>query len=46
MQQIAMDLALLTGLRRNDILKLDRDAMTEGGLLVHTNKMGKPLLFV
>ncbi len=46
MHQIAMDLALLTGLRREDILKLDRDSVTDDGLLVSTGKTGKPLLFV
>ena len=42
--QIAMDLALLTGLRRGDILALTRDSVTEEGLLVHTSKTGKALL--
>ena len=45
MHQVAMDIALLTGLRREDILKLDRNSDTEAGLLVHTGKTGKPLLF-
>ena len=45
MHQIAMDLALLTALRRDDILKLDRDAITDEGLLVHTSKTDKALLF-
>ncbi len=45
MHQVAMDLALLTGLRREDILKLDRDCVTEEGLLVHTSKTDKALLF-
>jgi integrase len=45
MHQIAMDIALLTGLRREDILNLDRDADTEDGLLVLTGKTGKHLLF-
>jgi len=45
MHQIAMDLALLTGLRREDILKVDRDSVTDEGLLVHTGKTSKPLLF-
>lgn len=45
MHQIAMDIALLTGLRRGDILNLDRDAIVDKGLLVKTSKTGKPLLF-
>lgn len=45
MHQIAMDLALLTGLRREDILQLDRDSVTDEGLLVNTRKTGKSLLF-
>lgn len=42
--RIAMDLALLTGLRRGDILALTREAITPEGLLVHTGKTGKSLL--
>jgi len=45
MLQVVMDLALLTGLRRSDILALDRDSITEEGLLVHTSKTDKGLLF-
>jgi integrase len=45
MHQIAMELALLTGLRREDILNLTRDSVTDDGLLVHTGKTDKPLLF-
>lgn len=45
MHQIAMDIALLTALRREDILKLDRDSETEDGVVVHTGKTDKPLLF-
>lgn len=45
MHQIAMELALLTGLRREDILKLTRDNVTDEGLLVHTGKTDKSLLF-
>jgi len=45
MHQIAMELALLTGLRREDILKLTRDNVTDAGLLVHTGKTDKALLF-
>ena len=40
-----MDVALLTGLRRGDILKLTRDSITEAGLRVETSKTDKPLLF-
>lgn len=45
MFQVAMDLALLTGLRREDILAIDRDACTDDGLLIATGKTGKALLF-
>ncbi len=45
MLQVAMDLALLTGLRRGDILRLDRDCITDEGLLVKTSKTDKSLLF-
>lgn len=43
--QIAMDIALLTGLRRGDILSLTRDSLTDEGLLVKSQKTGKALLF-
>ena len=43
--QIAMDLALLTGLRRGDLLSLTRDNLTDDGLLVKSQKTGKALLF-
>lgn len=46
MHQIAMDLALLTGLRREDILALTRDSEADDGLLVRTGKTDKPLLFL
>lgn len=42
--QIAMDLALLTGLRRGDLLALTRDSLTDEGILVATAKTGKSLL--
>lgn len=42
--QIAMDLAVLTGLRRGDILALTLDSVTEEGLLVHTSKTRQALL--
>jgi hypothetical protein len=45
MHQIAMDVALLMGLRREDILKLDRGSETDAGVLVPTSKTNKPLLF-
>lgn len=43
--RVAMDLALLTGLRKGDLLNLTRDNLTEAGLLVQTSKTGKGLLF-
>ena len=43
--QVAMDLALLTGLRRGDLLNLTRDSLTDDGLLVKSQKTGKALLF-
>jgi integrase len=44
--QIAMDLALLTGLRRSGVLGLTLDAVTDAGLLVQRpGKRTKPLLF-
>jgi integrase len=46
MHQLAMDVALLTGLRREDILKLERTSETDDGLLVPTGKTNKPLLFL
>lgn len=45
MHQIAMDVALLMGLRREDILKLERSSETDDGVLVPTGKTNKPLLF-
>jgi integrase len=45
-QQIAMDLALLTGLRRSGVIRLTLDADTDDGLLVpRPGKTTKPLLF-
>lgn len=44
MVQIAMELALLTGLRRGDLLGLARDNLTDQGIAVRTSKTGKPLL--
>ncbi len=42
--QITMDLALLTGLRRGDLLSLTRDHLTEEGILIKTGKSGKALI--
>lgn len=42
--QVAMDLAVLTGLRRGDLLALTRDHLTDEGILIRTSKTGKPLL--
>ena len=44
MMQVAMDLAVLTGLRRGDLLELTRDNLTDEGILVRTSKTGKALL--
>ncbi len=43
--KVAMNFALLTGLRRGDILNLTRDNLTDEGLFVSTSKTGKGLLF-
>jgi integrase len=40
-----VDIALLTGLRRGDILKSTRDSITDTGLRVETSRTDKPLLF-
>ena len=40
-----MDLALLTGLRRGDILRLKRDNLTDTGIEIRTGKTGARLLF-
>lgn len=42
--QTAMDLAVLTGLRRGDILSLTRDHLTDEGILIQTSKTDKALL--
>jgi integrase len=46
--QVTMDLALLTGLRRGDLIGLTRDNLTEEGILVRPSKTenssGKSLL--
>jgi integrase len=44
MIQIAMDLALHTGLRRGDLLALTRDHLTEDGIVVNTAKTGKAMV--
>lgn len=43
--QIAMDLALLTGLRRGDLLALEWSQVTKAGIEVRTSKTGAALLF-
>jgi integrase len=42
--QCAMDIALLTGLRETDILKLERRHLTPEGIVLTTSKTGVPLL--
>ncbi len=42
--QVAMDLAVLTALRRGDILALTRDNLTDEGIFIHTSKTDKPLI--
>ena len=44
MFQVAMELALLTGLRPGDLLSLTRDNLTEEGIRVETSKTDKPLI--
>jgi len=43
--KVAMDFALLTGLRLGDILRLNRDSLLDEGMFVSTSKTGKGLLF-
>jgi integrase len=43
--QVAMDLAVITGLRQGDILQLRLQDITDEGLTVQTSKTGKRLLF-
>lgn len=43
--KVAMDLALLTGLRREDLVSLTRQNITDEGLVVRTGKTGKRLVF-
>ena len=42
--QVAMDMALLTGLRQGDVLSLTRESLTDEGILVKTSKTGAALL--
>lgn len=42
--KVAMDLAVLTGLRRGDILALQRSQLREDGILVKTSKTKRKLL--
>jgi integrase len=43
--RIAMRLALLTGLRRGDLVALHRSNITDDGLAVRTSKTGRALVF-
>lgn len=43
--QVAMDFALLTGLRLGDILRLNRESLLAEGMFVPTSKTGKGLIF-
>ena len=42
--QVAMDLAVLTGLRRGDLLALTRSQIKDDGIHVQTSKTGKKLI--
>jgi integrase len=44
MIQAAMDLAVLTGLRRGDLLSLTREDLTDEGILIATSKTDKGLV--
>jgi len=44
MVQVAMDLAVLTGLRRGDLLSLTLTNLTDEGILIQTSKTAKSLL--
>lgn len=44
--RVAMDLALLTGLRRGDLLALTRACLTDDGIAVQTSKTGAGLLIL
>jgi len=43
--QVAMDIALLTGLRMGDILRLTYDNIQEDGLHVQTSKTGRKMIY-
>lgn len=45
MVRCVLDLALLTGLRRGDIFRLERSGMSEAGIEIRTSKTGAPILF-
>lgn len=42
--QVAMEMALLTGLRQGDVLSLTRESLTDDGILIKTSKTGAGLL--
>jgi len=42
--QMAMDLAVLTGQRRGDLLSLTRDQLTDDGILFRQGKTGRALV--
>jgi len=44
MVQVAIDLAVLTGLRRGDLLALTKDQLREDGIHVRTSKTGRGLI--
>ena len=44
MVQVAIDLAVLTGLRRGDLLKLTKDDCKDDGIHVRTSKTGRGLI--
>ena len=44
MAQCAMDLAVLTGLRPADVLRLERSNLVDDGIQIDTRKTGKSLL--
>lgn len=45
MVRCVLDLALLTGLRRGDIFRLERSGMSDAGIEIRTSKTGAPILF-
>jgi len=44
MIQVAIDLAVLTGLRRGDLLALTKDHLEEDGIHIRTSKTGRGLI--